>query len=585
MPPSGEASDEARLNPLTLRFSGALENEFQDHYFETSLRQMRIALVLGLGIYAVFGGLDMIAAPRQLREIWILRYLVGTPAVLTAVALSYARFFRQTSQLVIAGATAIAGLVVVVITLIVPEPVNYVYAPGLLLVMFYGFTFMRLRFWYAMALAAFLTISYNLLTLLASDTPLFALSTQNFFLITCTILGGFAGYSIELFIRRNYAQRRVIELGSAELARKYEELERFNRELRDSKQQIIESSRRAQLIFSALAEALPGTVLEDKYELHEKIGSGAFGTVYRGRHVLLDAPVAVKIFRPMPGRNMEKSLERFRREGISAKRISHPNAVAVLDFGISADAIAFLVMELLHGHTLSDELHEFRKLSPRRAAEIALPICSVLAEAHRNGIMHRDIKPSNIFLHHANGREVVKVVDFGIAKLLDSPTSSEDTQLTATGALIGTPSYMAPERMGTEAYGVESDVYSVGVMMYEMITGELPYSGTGTNYLRAAYLQATAEVPAPRAKEHDVPEDLDTLIVRALATDPAHRPTASEMTEGIARVFDLEAPVALPGALAEEEVSPTAMTIERRNVHEAPTQVEDDLAERDTEEM
>jgi serine/threonine protein kinase len=569
-------SDAGRLNPVTLRFPGPVEAEFQRYYLSASLKQMRVALTLGVGIFALFGFLDIIAIPEQRRQVWVLRYLIGCPYVLAVIAFSFTPLFKRVHQLAIASAAAVAGVVVVIITMIVNPPVTYIYSAGVLLVMFYGFTFMRLRFIPGLALALFLVLAYNIFAV-AYRTPFFAVATTNFFLFTSMVLGGTASYSIELFIRRNFRQRRVIEANAAELKRKYEELERFNQELRESKQAVVDSSRRAQLIFSALADALPGTTLEDKYLLEDKIGSGAFGTVYSGRHLLLDAPVAVKIFRPVPGKNMDKSLERFRREGMSAKRISHPNAVTVLDFGISAEAIAFLVMELLRGKTLADELRELKKLSPRRASEIALPICSVLAEAHRNNIIHRDIKPSNIFLHTSGGGEIVKVVDFGIAKMLDAPTSAEDTHLTATGALIGTPSYMAPERLGTDAYGVESDVYSVGVMLYEMITGELPFAGAGNNYLRAAFLQATADVPAPRTKDRDIPEELDTLIVRAMATKPEERPTAQEMAETIARVFSLDMPVVRPGESTATAVSPDADTVERA--------FPEDLHERDTEEM
>ena len=569
-------SDAGRLNPVTLRFPAPpVEEEFQQYYFQNSLKQMRVALLLGVGIFALFGVLDIVAIPQQRAEVWKLRYLIVCPWVLAVVGLSFTPLFRRIHQFAIASAAGIAGVIVVMITVIIPAPVTYIYSAGLLLVMFYGFTFMRLRFHPALALALFLVATYNAFAF-AHGTPYFAVATINFFLFTSIVLGGTAGYSIELFLRRNFRQRRLIESNAEELKRKYDELERFNAELRESRQAVIESSRRAQLIFSALADALPGTILEDKYKLEEKIGSGAFGTVYSGRHLLLDAPVAVKIFRPVPGKNMDKSLERFRREGMSAKRISHPNAVTVLDFGISAEAIAFLVMELLRGRTLADELRNLKKVSPRRAAEIALPICSVLAEAHRASIIHRDIKPSNIFLHQTTAGEIVKVVDFGIAKMLDSATDAEDTHLTATGALIGTPSYMAPERLGTEAYGTESDIYSVGVMMYEMITGELPFEGAGTNYLRAAFLHATADVPAPRTKERDVPEELDTLIVRAMATDPTERPTALQMAETIARTFSLEMPTVQPGANVATIVSPEAETVERS----VP-----DLHERDTEEM
>ncbi|HVS30112.1 MAG TPA: protein kinase [Thermoanaerobaculia bacterium] len=582
MQESADHSSDARLSPFTLRFPQPLEDAFLEHYHETSLRQMRIAILLGGVIFGLFGLLDMITLSSDvIGRVWFLRYAVVCPAVVLVAAFTFAPAWRYLGQLAITGICALAGVVVIVITLITPAPVNYLYTAGLLLIMFYAFTFLRLRFLYALALSFFFVAAYNAIIIPQADLPFFVIANNNFFLGTAIILGGTAGYSIELYIRRNFRQRRIIEMRRAELARKYEELERSNRELRDSRQALVDSSRRAQLIFSALAEALPGTVLENKYQLQEKIGSGAFGTVYRGKHLLLDSAVAVKIFRPVPGKNMEKGLERFRREGMSASRIHHPNAVSVLDFGISGEAIAFLVMELLEGHSLSDELRKYGRLSPRRAAEIVVPILSVLADAHRNAIIHRDIKPSNIFLHKGQGIEVVKVVDFGIAKVLDIDTGDEDTQLTATGALIGTPSYMAPERMGTDAYGVASDVYSVGVVMYEMVTGQLPFAGQTTNYLRAAYMHATGEVAAPSTKTPDLPHELDEIILESMSPQPDERPTAADMAAAIARMFDLP----LPGTLGGP-VSTTDITVERAKIeiHDKPTEV-DLLPEQDTEEM
>src|SRR5262249_48378640 len=161
-------------------------------------------------------------------------------------------------------------------------------------------------------------------------------------------------------------------------------------------------------IFSALAKALPGTVLDEKYRLDEKIGTGGFGAVFRGTHLGLNRTIAVKVFRPVPGNDSPEALERFLQEGISACKINHPNAVAVLDSGISADGIAYMVMEFLEGNSLADELRRKLRLTIRRTFEILGPVCEVLEEAHRAGIIHRDIKPENIFLSQAKEGLVVK---------------------------------------------------------------------------------------------------------------------------------------------------------------------------------
>ncbi|HJT18164.1 MAG TPA: serine/threonine-protein kinase [Thermoanaerobaculia bacterium] len=503
------------MSRLTLAFGDEAEKEFLHRFFERSLAQMRFALALALFLYGMFGILDAIAAPAQKAQLWIIRYAIVCPLIVAIEALTYTRRFRRYSQFALGLMVLAAGIGIVAMTVIAPPPVNYLYHAGLILVLMFGFTFIRLRFVHASIVSIVIVASYLATTVIAGKTPPWVIINNAYFLVTAFIIGGFACYSIEGYERNDFLQTR--------------ELIRTNTDLIESRRVIIESSRRAQLIFSALADALPGTDLENKYRLEEKIGGGGFGTVYRARHLLLDAPVAVKIFRPVGGMNMEKSFERFRLEGMSGKRITHPNAVAVLDFGIASNAIAFLVMELLEGHTLADEMRSAGRLSSRRCAEIAVPICSVLAEAHGNGIIHRDIKPSNIFLHQTKTGEIVKVVDFGIAKLLEPSTAEDLEELTATGIVIGTPSYMAPERLASQAYGASCDVYSVGVLMYQMLTGHVPHATT--------LAQMTQHATPPAS------DRLSDIIVRALSLDPAERPTALEMARSIAAIYNLPVPV------------------------------------------
>jgi serine/threonine protein kinase len=267
-------------------------------------------------------------------------------------------------------------------------------------------------------------------------------------------------------------------------------------------------------------------VLDDKYRLDEKIGSGNFGTVYRGEHILLHHPVAIKVFRPAVGNLAYDGLERFRLEGISACRINHPNAVTVLDFDVSAGSLAYLVMELLEGQSLADELRSVGKMSPSRCAQIAAAVCDVLAEAHGAGIVHRDIKPSNVFLHRGKSEELVKVIDFGIAKLTDDSVDA-DARRTITGTWVGSPAYMAPERFSGDAYDGRTDVYAVGVMMYEMLTGQLPYQSAGGQWSFATMHEKVAD--APGTIEPSVPARLDAAIMRAMAREPENRPAAEEL--------------------------------------------------------
>ncbi|HJZ56808.1 MAG TPA: GAF domain-containing protein, partial [Gemmataceae bacterium] len=173
------------------------------------------------------------------------------------------------------------------------------------------------------------------------------------------------------------------------------ELEERNQQLAAANRELLAAQQQADRVFSAFAKALPGTVLDGKYRLDAELGAGGFGVVFRGHHLVLDRPIAVKVFRPVPGNDSAEGLQRFLREGATASRLDHPNAVRVLDSGVSGGGVAFLVMELLRGRSLSQELTASGPLPLRRCAVIAARVADVLAEAHRQGILHRDIKPDN----------------------------------------------------------------------------------------------------------------------------------------------------------------------------------------------
>ncbi|HUS17988.1 MAG TPA: response regulator, partial [Chloroflexia bacterium] len=169
---------------------------------------------------------------------------------------------------------------------------------------------------------------------------------------------------------------------------------------------------------SSLGDIGPGTIIGGKYRLDEPIGSGAAGAVYKATHLVLGSQVAVKVLKT-PAAPTAEQRARFQREGVAAVRIKHPNAVGVSDFAVTPEGITYLVMELLEGYSLAEELQSAGTLTLARCAEILIPICDVLHEAHSLGIIHRDLKPANIFLHQTRTAEIVKVVDFGIAKILD----------------------------------------------------------------------------------------------------------------------------------------------------------------------
>ncbi|MEM7350273.1 MAG: protein kinase [Acidobacteriota bacterium] len=288
----------------------------------------------------------------------------------------------------------------------------------------------------------------------------------------------------------------------------------------------------------ALMEFAPGTVLEEKYRLESAIGKGSFGTVYRATHLGLDRPVALKIF--MTGLRAGGDAS-FKREAISACRIDHPNAVKVLDLSVADSGTPFMVMELLEGYSLGEELHRHGPLSAARCFELLAPICAVLSEAHRQGIIHRDIKPQNIFLHQSRQGEIVKVLDFGIAKLIDSAAMQE--KLTVDG-IVGTPVYMAPERFSGEATDAGSDVYSLGVMLFEMLAGRRPFEAEGD--LSQLIMQHLNEPPRSLAEVRpELPQGIEAVIARALAKDSADRPSAADLAQRFQAALQHEEPIVL----------------------------------------
>src|SRR5579859_1167946 len=250
-----------------------------------------------------------------------------------------------------------------------------------------------------------------------------------------------------------------------------------NTELVQKNVALEEMTQRANRIFSALAETLPGRTLASRYKLESRIGSGGFSIVFRAMHLELQRAVAVKIFRPEPSNDSAAALERFRFEGMAGSRTRHPNIVEVMDAGISDDGIPYIAMELLDGRSLDGELGQGVRLPLGRACGLLSQACRGLAAAHAAGVIHRDIKPENIFVHHDGGREIVKVLDFGIAKVKDTAFAGM-TALTGSGTLLGTPLYMAPERFLGRECTEKADAYSVGVILYRALAGELPFQGT-----------------------------------------------------------------------------------------------------------
>ncbi|HEY0005759.1 MAG TPA: serine/threonine-protein kinase [Pyrinomonadaceae bacterium] len=271
-------------------------------------------------------------------------------------------------------------------------------------------------------------------------------------------------------------------------------------------------------------DPLIGRTFDDKYRLDDRLGVGGMGTVYRATHLLIDRPVAIKVLNPRLVEDEEAKV-RFRREAKAAGRLRHANAVAVTDFGQTSDGYVYIVMELLEGKTLRDVLAREAPLDVARAVFIMLQTSAAVAAAHESGIIHRDLKPANIFItHRPHAPAIVKVLDFGIAKLAADAIDDEDPQtLTQVGVMIGTPRYMSPEQCDGVKLTPASDVYSLGVILYEMLTGATPFNGTTP--LAIALKHSTEPPRPPRQLIPTLPPALEEIVMQALQKRPEERPT------------------------------------------------------------
>ncbi len=292
-------------------------------------------------------------------------------------------------------------------------------------------------------------------------------------------------------------------------------------------------------------------VIAGRFRVEREIGKGGMGTVYRASHLGLERPVAVKILK-QEFATVPEVAERFMREARTMARLKHPRAAIIFDAGHLAGGRPFIVMEYVEGSTLAEVLTREGTFEPERAVQVAAEICDVLSDAHALGIVHRDLKPSNIMLNERG----VCVLDFGIAKVLQNSTEVTRTHATTeSGLVIGTPRYMSPEQCLGHMVGPASDLYSVGVLLYEMLTGRPPFMDA----LSSAVLvkQATVQ-PTPLAQlRPDLPRALATAVHNLLAKSPAQRPASAAEARRI-----LERSVAPePVRVAESDREPFATTI------------------------
>ena len=265
----------------------------------------------------------------------------------------------------------------------------------------------------------------------------------------------------------------------------------------------------------------PGTVIGGRYTIAEHIAAGGMGRVYVAQQAPLNRKVALKVMHRDLCADRE-AVKRFMREAVAVSQLTHPNTITVFDYGESRDGLFYIAMELLDGEPLSDRIRAAGKLPPEDAILITLQVARSLAEAHRKGIIHRDLKPENVFIGSVE-KDLVKVLDFGIAKLLQDE-SEEGTKLTRMGFVCGTPEYMSPEQARGEDLSGSSDIYALGVLLYEMLEGHPPFVES-TALATVLKHQSSAPPPLPLS----IPEQLSHFIIsRVLAKDANHRPATAE---------------------------------------------------------
>jgi serine/threonine-protein kinase len=295
-------------------------------------------------------------------------------------------------------------------------------------------------------------------------------------------------------------------------------------------------------------DALIGRVIADRYHVLKVVGEGGMGRIYLAEHVRMNRQCALKVMRPTLVHDAD-SAARFGREASNAARIIHPNVAAVFDYG-ETDGLVYLVMEYVDGEPLGEILQTGGALKPHRALTIVKQVTDALTAAHELGIVHRDLKPDNIIVTRSkSGREVAKVVDFGIAKAI---AESPDRRLTETGLVIGTPEFMSPEQLVGDPADARSDIYSLGCIFYLMLVGS-PAADAPT---RDAMLKRRLNElpPHPSRAKNDLPPELDAIVVRMLAISPADRyQTAAELRAALDQVQlapDPDATLTTSGATA-----------------------------------
>jgi serine/threonine-protein kinase len=269
-----------------------------------------------------------------------------------------------------------------------------------------------------------------------------------------------------------------------------------------------------------------GVTLNGRFKIESKLGEGGFGAVYKGTQVQTGRKVALKLLHPEMTRD-ENLVARFRREGLVLCNLRDPHTITTYDFDATPDGTLYIAMELLEGKSLHQVFHNEAPIAWARVLKIVSQMCSSLGEAHKQNIVHRDLKPENIYLEDRGGDpEFVKILDFGIAKVMrgDNSVDPQAPQLTATGQTLGTLEYMSPEQLMGKQLDGRSDVYALGVLMYELLTGRLPFpEAKGPAALITAQLKQTPKPPSTVHPQGDIPPGVDRIVLKALEKDKNNR--------------------------------------------------------------
>jgi serine/threonine protein kinase len=300
---------------------------------------------------------------------------------------------------------------------------------------------------------------------------------------------------------------------------------------------------------------LIGTTIDNRYQIESRLGEGGMGVVYRARHVILNKPVAIKVLRKA---HEESAWKRFVQEAQSASMINHTNVVAITDFGVIGNH-AYLVMEFLEGQTLTEAINE-GPIQSVRVCRIGAQIARGLAAVHEKGIVHRDLKPDNIFLLEREGRrDCVKIVDFGLAKM------DAGERLTMDGTVVGTAEYISPEQVTGQDTDHRSDQYSLGCILYEMLTSQLPFEGESTATLIYKHVYKNPTPPRKVRPEMNIPPSVEAVVMKCMAKRPADRfPSMRDLEMALSQEEQFLEPTTSGGTTMMVRPRPTTGPLWRR---------------------